>query len=255
LSLPVNACPDDILPTMTRLPLLRLIADPVASSGAWNMAVDQVLLQSAIDKDVATFRLYSWNEPTVSLGHFQREADVLGDARLAVLPRVRRLSGGGTLVHDRELTYSLSLPATQHLIERPMDLYRLVHLAIVDVFREHGVTLALRGTTLKRADEPVLCFAREDEHDLVLGEHKVLGSAQRRRRGAILQHGGLLLQASDVTPELPGILDLSPGANLDGLVGSIQAAVGGCLATEVLAGLLTDEERAQASELVQSLHE
>ena len=209
---------------MVRLPHLRQIIDPVANSGRWNMAVDEVLLQSAID-GIATLRWYQWWEPTVSLGYFQREEDVLRDVRLKMLPRVRRLSGGGTLVHDHELTYSLALPGSQRVIERPVELYRLVHSSFVDVFRRRGVELTQRGFTVKRSAEPVLCFAREDEHDLILKGHKVLGSAQRRRRGAILQHGGLLLRASSITPELVGIGDLCPDADFTGLARELGEAI------------------------------
>jgi lipoate-protein ligase A len=200
-----------------RLGYVRQIIDPVANSGVWNMAVDEALLQSAIDQETATLRWYTWREPTVSQGYFQQKSDIEGNPRLSHLPCVRRLSGGGTLVHDCELTYSLALPGSQRLVERPAELYRVIHGAFVEVFRERGVELCLRGVTVKRSDEPVLCFAREDEHDLVLKGHKVLGSAQRRRRGAILQHGGLLLKASSVTPELLGIGDLCPTASLVGL--------------------------------------
>jgi lipoate-protein ligase A len=212
-----------------RLCHVRQIVDPEANSGVWNMAVDEVLLQSAIDQEIATLRWYRWRESTVSLGYFQREADIEGDSRLSHLPRVRRLSGGGTLVHDCELTYSLTLPGSQRLVERPAELYRVIHGMFVDVFRQRGVELRLRGVTVKRADEPVLCFAREDEHDLVLNDHKVLGSAQRRRRGAILQHGGLLLKASSVIPELLGIGDLCPTASLIDL----EQQLGGLILQEI----------------------
>lgn len=222
---------------MERLPHLRQIIDPAANSGLWNMAVDEVLLQSAIE-GIATLRWYTWREPTVSLGYFQREEELAADSRLVHLPRVRRLSGGGTLVHDRELTYSLALPPSQRLIERPMELYGLVHQVIQQVLRERGVESELRGQTVKHRDEPFLCFAREDENDLVLKGHKVLGSAQRRRRGAILQHGGLLLRASAITPELLGIMDLCPEADLSGLAASLDTelcqGIGVASATESL---------------------
>ena len=55
---------------MTKLPHVRQIIEPAPNSGAWNMAVDEVLLQSAIENGIATLRWYSW-EPTASLGYFQ----------------------------------------------------------------------------------------------------------------------------------------------------------------------------------------
>jgi lipoate-protein ligase A len=100
----------------------------------------------------------------------------------------------------------------------------------------------LRGVTVKNRQEPVLCFAREDEHDLVLDGHKILGSAQRRRRGAILQHGGLLLAASSVTPELLGLKDLRPRIDLDQLAESLGSATLAEVAETWETGTLTTEE-------------
>jgi lipoate-protein ligase A len=186
----------------------------------------------------------------VSLGYFQKEDDILQDERLRNLPRVRRLTGGGTLVHDKELTYSLSLPGSQRVIEKPIDLYRLVHQAFIDVFHRRGIEAYLRGHTHRLTQEPVLCFVREDEHDIVVNGHKVLGSAQRRRRGAILQHGGLLLKASAVTPELLGIADLCPTADLSNLMDELNESVSNCLSAAFRRGSLTLSEEEAVETLI-----
>ena len=233
---------------MTKLPHLRVLIDDEPQSGAWNMAVDEVLLESAIARDIATLRFYRWCEPTASLGYFQREADFLAETRFVNLPAVRRLSGGGTLIHDRELTYSLTLPASQRLIERPMELYDLVHNAFIEVLDRRGIAVRSRGSTVRRTQESLLCFAREDEHDLVLLGRKVLGSAQRRRRGAILQHGGLVLEASPAAPELPGISDLCPGHGLSGLETELASQVASSISESfVWEGLSIDELAGVAS--------
>ncbi len=232
---------------MLKLPHLRVLIDDEPQSGAWNMAVDETLLETAIERDLATLRFYRWCEPTASLGYFQREADFLAETRFANLPAVRRLSGGGTLIHDRELTYSLTLPASQRLIERPMELYDLVHDAFIAVANRRGIAIRQRGATVHRTEEPLLCFAREDEHDLVLLGQKVLGSAQRRRRGAILQHGGLVLKASFVTPELPGIGDLCPGARLRGLEEDLASQIVSSMCELGIAGRLSAEELGRAA--------
>jgi len=232
---------------MTKLPHLRILLDDEPQSGAWNMAVDEVLLETAIATNLATLRFYRWREPTASLGYFQRESDFLAETRFANLPVVRRLSGGGTLIHDRELTYSLTLPASQRLIERPMELYSIVHTAFTDVFHRRGIAIRQRGSSVHRKDEPLLCFAREDEHDLVLLGHKVLGSAQRRRRGAILQHGGLVLGASFTTPELPGISELSPGTGLSGLETDLALQVAPVIAESFVSGILSADEQARVA--------
>ena len=232
---------------MPKLPHLRVLIDDEPQSGAWNMAVDEVLLESAITRDIATLRFYRWREPTASLGYFQREADFLAETRFANLPAVRRLSGGGTLIHDRELTYSLTLPPSQRLIEHPVELYDLVHTAFIDVFHRRGIALGQRGSAVHQKNEPLLCFVREDEHDLVLLGHKVLGSAQRRRRGAILQHGGLVLGASPAAPELPGICDLCPGLGLSGLETDLASQVAMTIAESFVSEVLSADEHARAA--------
>jgi lipoate-protein ligase A len=80
----------------------------------------------------------------------------------------------------------------------------------VEWLSEFGVAVAPRGHDSSRPDEPFLCFLREAAPDLVVNRHKVLGSAQRRRRGAVLQHGSLLLRASEYAPELIGLSELAP---------------------------------------------
>ena len=81
--------------------------------------------------------------------------------------------------------------------------------AVVRVLASRGVEARFRGHA-KEGAEPFLCFGRGDPRDLVIGEDKVLGSAQRRRKGAILQHGSLVLRASEAAPAIRGIADLVP---------------------------------------------
>src|SRR5919109_2415696 len=91
----------------------RLIQDG-AMPGAWNMAVDEVLLQGVADNRMSpTLRFYEWNPPCLSLGYFQSLEVVDVDACRAVgVDVTRRPTGGRAILHDRELTYSLTLPAT-----------------------------------------------------------------------------------------------------------------------------------------------
>src|SRR2546429_99084 len=91
-------------------PLCRVLPFESAA-GAWQMAADEALLESASLSNVASFRAYAWTEATLSLGYFQPSALRLTDPLLAPLPYVRRASGGATLVHHREVTYALALPA------------------------------------------------------------------------------------------------------------------------------------------------
>ena len=193
---------------MPRIPRLRIVIEPQPQTGAWNMAVDEALLESAVHPGTATLRWYQWSEPTVSLGYFQRSAEFDQDQILGKLPVVRRLTGGGAILHDDELTYSISLPASQTLFSQPQELYDIVHGAICHALRNLGFPVIARGKTVKQTDEPLLCFQRQDAHDVVLNCRKVLGSAQRRRHGAIMEHGSLIRQASKLAPQIPGLFDL-----------------------------------------------
>lgn len=188
---------------------LRLLVEREPLSGARNMAIDEALLESVAAGGAATLRLYRWSEATVSLGYFQRETpEIDPGGRFEGLPVVRRLSGGGAILHHRELTYSCCIPAEHPLAAEPTRLYDELHAGICAAFLELGLVVSPRGVT-EGDEKPFLCFARGDRRDLVFEGFKVVGSAQRRRRGAILQHGSILLRRSPFLPEIPGLLDLA----------------------------------------------
>lgn len=173
------------------------------------MATDEALLERAVHKGIATVRIYRWELPTVSLGYFQKNEV---HESLANLPRVRRLTGGGAILHHREITYSCTLPAEHPLADESEQLYETIHAAIINCLAQHGAALEMRGTTVHAEGgfhaEPFLCFGRQDSRDLVVADQKVVGSAQRRRRGAILQHGSIVLEKSPFATDFPGISDL-----------------------------------------------
>ena len=246
----------DLRPLVSDLSTCHLIVDPPAS-GAWNMAVDEALLAAAADEGTATLRLYQWIEPTLSLGYFQRYEDRQQHAASLASAVVRRSSGGGAILHDRELTYSLALP--ERLVPDPHRLYLQVHGALVEVLSQlAGGQLGDRTLRICEQDaaspadgEPFLCFERRARGDVLLkcptnmagssrdsadgtaaepADWKLVGSAQRRRRGAILQHGSLLLGRSNAAPELPGLSDLTgAAAELGPLVAAVAAAIGAAL--------------------------
>lgn len=228
---------------------VRLLVDP-PQSGDWNMAVDETLLESALTDSVCTARVYEWNQATLSLGYFQKPAEAQADVRWAGLPVVRRLSGGGAIVHHHELTYSLAVPPDHLAAADASALYTAVHEAIIARLAASGISLAIRGTLLPERNTAFLCFARGDAMDVVLGPNKVLGSAQRRRRGAILQHGSLVLRTSPLAPEVPGLTELSGqmciASHLKVDVGRDLARV---LGGEVQGTTLTDAEQSRAETL------
>ena len=179
-------------------------------SGAWNMALDEVLMDRAATEQRPQLRIYGWEEPTVSLGYFQRMRERESHLPSRGCPLVRRPSGGGAIVHDREITYALAVPGVWRACEQ-RDLYRRAHQGLAELLVRlgAGATLCPEPTASESGVDPFLCFQRKMEGDVVIGQAKVVGSAQRRGKGAVVQHGSILLGASPAAPELPGIEDLS----------------------------------------------
>lgn len=230
------------------------------------MAIDAAILQCARPDSGPTLRLYRWAPATLSLGYFQQFTSRLTHPASLGLPVVRRASGGGAIVHDRELTYSLTIPDDAS-VGASCEIYRQVHDAFRRVMSDWGVRLDRFGDLgpparsvrcdlepsgpgkssgpgkPSLADEPFLCFQRRSDEDLVLAGYKVLGSAQRRGRFALLQHGSLLTSASPAAPELPGIANLV-GRNLEPaeLIGPIVEELGHSLGVQWAAGELSPEE-------------
>jgi lipoate-protein ligase A len=182
--------------------------------GASNMALDEALLDAvAADPTMAVVRTYEWTVPTLSLGYFQRVEEARADPRWASVPLVRRPTGGGALWHDLEVTYMAVVPSTHPAARPSRSLYKAIHEAIAERLRSLGIPAARRGDFPSEdtpEPRPFLCFADRDEDDIVFRNVKLVGSAQRRRSGAVLQHGSLLLGRSRATPELPGLADLAP---------------------------------------------
>jgi lipoate-protein ligase A len=188
------------------MPNLRLVPAAVAD-GPHNMAADEALLESAV-AGVASLRFYAWTVPTLTLGYFQPAA-ARRTGRLADLPWVRRLSGGATLVHHHEITYGLALPAGSPWQHRCECWIPQLHFVIQHALASLGVAARLCTVAEERKLGDVLCFLHHTSNDLLIRDAKVVGSAQRKRRGAILQHGGILLAGSPATPQLPGIAELT----------------------------------------------
>lgn len=199
------------------------------ASGVANMAIDEALLERAIVEGLGHFRLYRWSSPTISLGYFQEYEPETIPEQMRSLDVVRRLSGGGAILHHHEVTYSCSLPAGSRWQDDPSQLYNDIHRVIQDALARQSFSVEFRGTPKTfPTGEPFLCYARGDERDLVSGPHKIVGSAQRRRKGAILQHGSILWKQSEFAPEFPGVIDLKESTsvpNADSLCEEIVSSI------------------------------
>jgi lipoate-protein ligase A len=175
----------------------RLLLDAPAG-GAWNMAVDEVLLDGvAAGAAPPTLRFYEWSPPCLSLGYFQPFDVVDVDACRALgVEVVRRPTGGRAILHDRELTYSIALPASVlgHDGGVLPSYYRL-SLALQEGLCGLAVpaTLAPESAAGGPLHGPI-CFDRPSAHEILLHGRKLVGSAQVRRGGGLLQHGSILIE-------------------------------------------------------------
>jgi lipoate-protein ligase A len=216
------------------------------------MAVDETLLETAAADGQCTLRLYRWQEPTLSLGYFQAYADRWQHAASGRAAVVRRASGGGAILHDRELTYSLAIPSQHPLAARRLECYRAVHQALVEVLAEWGIeaTMAAQPEQSAATREPFLCFQRRSPGDVLVAGAKIAGSAQRRCRGAVLQHGSVLLARSAAAPELGGLEELS-GQTVppERLIEAWLERLAGVLSATWQSGQLSDAERRRANEI------
>lgn len=193
-------------------PHWRLIIEESPRSGAANMAVDEAIAEAAADGAVPpSLRFYRWHLPTVSLGRHQKAADV-DEAQLATrgYDLVRRTTGGRAILHTDELTYSVAGPVTDPLMAGGvMDAYLRFSNALLSGLEVLGLVANKAGArTRTPRDLSAVCFEAPSAYEITAGGLKLMGSAQSRRKGYVLQHGSLPLWG-DIT-RLVDVLAVSP---------------------------------------------
>ena len=202
---------------MSDLKHWRLL-DTGPANGAWNMAVDEAMLEAGVaGLLVPTLRFYAWQPPGVSLGYFQALDSAIGVEEIARrgFGLVRRPSGGRAILHKDELTYSVTVPDTGVADGKSvMGSYRSISRGIEAGLGLLGLGAHLaerRGEARMKAQGlPTVCFAKAAKCDMTVQGRKIVGSAQTRRRGIIMQHGSVPLH---IDPEEH--LAVMPGDGVD----------------------------------------
>ena len=170
-------------------------------------------------------------------------------------PEQRIGSRLNTGVHHNELTYSVVLPRGHRLAARRLVLYRTIHTTLIEVLSDRGIAASLDEGSGRTAAgrQPFLCFQRRAPGDVLLGEAKIAGSAQRRSSGAVLQHGSVLLARSPAAPELDGLNDLAETPLAEGqLVKAWLGKLGPRLGLTWQDQPLSDPERRRVAELLEA---
>jgi lipoate-protein ligase A len=169
------------------------VLDTGARDGAWNMACDVALTDRARRTGESVFRVYSWSSPTLSFGRHEAtlgryDAPAIAAAGVSV---VRRPTGGRALLHDREVTYSVTAPVN-HAESLPASMRR-INQWLLRALHRLGVPAAEAEEPRSMRPEGASCFALPAPGELTLAGRKLVGSAQVRHDGALLQHGSILL--------------------------------------------------------------
>jgi len=247
------------------VPLWRLIIDgPVP--GAMNMALDRAVLAGrSAGSSPPTLRLYRWELPTVSLGHFQavEQVDLEACARRG-FDVVRRPTGGRGVLHDDELTYSIVASTDDGVPRGVAASYRHLSAALAAAYVRLGVSAQV--TARSRGEEGAgACYLHSTQADLSLGAAKLSGSAQVWKDDAVLQHGCFVVSRDvdaeaevfrldetrraalgKTTATLSGALGRSP--SVDAIAGAVVEAVERTLGVRLVPGTFSDVERSYASD-------
>ncbi|MGO8838090.1 MAG: biotin/lipoate A/B protein ligase family protein [Limisphaerales bacterium] len=161
---------------------------------AFNMALDEALLEAVARLGRPVLRFYGWTEPAATFGYFQKYAAVESATRLR--PLIRRPTGGGIVPHDADWTYSLAFPPGHawHALRAEAS-YRRVHEWIQSAFAKLDVTTELalrpRKSAIRNPQPAMGCFVGHEKFDLLWQGKKIAGAAQRRNKLGLLIQGSV----------------------------------------------------------------
>ena len=238
------------------------------SSAAMNMAIDEAILVAQQEQPNPTLRFYGWNKPAFSFGYFQdiaSEVDVEA-CRADGIELVKRMTGGGTVVHGWELTYTLILPRGAGELS-VSDAYQRIGQSLVMAFQQLGIPAQCYDTCTDASQTAQnICLTNPAEHDVMSDNKKLAGVSVRRSRNGIMFQGYLSLDMPPAAilarvskdPEVQEILrEKSTAINTDGrsitrntLIQAISETFN--LGIAFHSGTLSSAEQAQAETLVET---
>lgn len=220
------------------------------NNGYMNMAVDEAMFTLAGDGRTAfsSLRLYGWSPPAISTGYFQNAEQARLEKKIDV---VRRLTGGGAILHDKELTFCLvTVLGNSPVPENVSSSYEVISHAVINGLKTLGIDARIRGSgnSVKSSSkvsvrkEAFFCFSRPSKYDIVYDGKKLAGSAQRRKNGVLLHHGSILIDGQNPEGSISVNSVLGREIGMEELSGNIISGFESELSIELVEGELTKEE-------------
>jgi lipoate-protein ligase A len=197
------------------------------------MSVDEALL-CHVERGGPVLRLYRWERPGVSLGYRQKPPPWLSRCAAHGVEVVRRVTGGGAVLHAGDLTYAVLAPSSGAGLPREMRAsYEWIRGVLIDGLRSLGLPAAPSAPSAC-GDRAEVCFAGATGMEVAVAERKLVGSAQRRVRWGLLQHGSLRLSDDSAlyraltgdSPGPPAVADCDSRKAEQSLVAAFERALG-----------------------------
>ena len=165
-----------------------LLLNSGVCDAAFNMAMDEALLEAMPRLQTPVLRFYGWTQPAATFGYFQKYVEVA--ATTALRPLIRRPTGGGIVPHNADWTYSAAFPPGHewHSLKAE-ESYRRIHDWLRLAFAELKVTTELAPCCKKSL--PGQCFVGHEKSDLLWHGQKIAGAAQRRNQLGLLIQGSI----------------------------------------------------------------
>ena len=236
------------------------------NNAAMNMAIDEAILIAQKEQPKPTLRFYDWTKPAFSFGYFQNIAAAVDveACRAEGIELVKRMTGGGTVVHGWDVTYTLILP--RHIGEMGIsEMYQLIGKNLVKAFEKLGIPAKCYSATANLTESPEnICLTNPAENDVMCNDKKLAGVSVRRNRSGVMFQGYIsldmplkpILKRVSKNPEIQQeVRDKSTAINIDGCFITRSTLIQAICETYEIgiafnSGKLSQTEKAEAETLV-----
>jgi lipoate-protein ligase A len=239
---------------------MRLIIQE-GGSAPFNMALDEAISE-AVRKGLSppTLRLYQWESPSITIGYFQRASDIdmhyCSERGYAI---VRRLTGGRAILHDDEITYSISSRFDGNIFTgRLHSDYSVIGNAILCALSLCGIDAILNHSKRQRGQRSTACFKSVSYGEITVDGRKITGNAQKRFTDGLLQQGSIPLSIDRLElkrifnegfDDVAGLRDIKPGITVREIRDALRRGFEEVLGVRMISDRPTDLEMRRAREL------